>query len=192
MRICCLMLMDQCQVPRVSTWTEDQNMASRPIQPLGALFSFPQYRLSRSGKLIYYPTVIMSVRTMDTSHQWSYNSNIILFPLEADLQVVVLNDQLVEILHDHIAFYLRYLVYMTHVVADCIDALPASDWIGANRRVNRNEVIADILWSTSLGRKKLWVFIPERVDVDECSGEGVEIWAHWGRYTVVHLTSWSP
>lgn len=71
---------------------------------------------------------------------------ILVLPLQAGLQVVVLVDQVEEPLQEMVALLLCHSVDVPHMPSDGEDALPPGDRVGADDRVDRLEVESDVLW----------------------------------------------
>ena len=75
-----------------------------------------------------------------------------MLPLEADLEVVVLHNQLDKPVEEVLALLVREAVDALDVVADGEHGLPPRYWVGSNEGVNGLENLADVLGSAAGGR----------------------------------------
>lgn len=75
------------------------------------------------------------------------DGQIILAPAEADLQVMALGDELIEVTLDEVAFRLGGAVdpAMLNLVTSAEEGFPASDGVGTNDRVRSLEVSTVVL-----------------------------------------------
>lgn len=75
----------------------------------------------------------------------SRRTNVVLVvPLEANLQVVVLGDHLTESLEQVVGLLVSQLIDILGEGANGVDALPASDRIGAHNRMHGTELATDV------------------------------------------------
>jgi hypothetical protein len=78
------------------------------------------------------------------------NGEIILVPLEANLQVVIPGDDVDKLFENVIAFSLGNIIDVGNVRTNSKDGFPASNWVGADNRVNSLKFISNVLWCTTL------------------------------------------
>ena len=75
---------------------------------------------------------------------------ILVAPLEADLEVVVLSDHSKEFIEEVGALALGKTVNVLHMVTNGKDCLPAGYWVGADNWVYSGKLVADIEWRATL------------------------------------------
>jgi hypothetical protein len=74
---------------------------------------------------------------------------ILVVPLEADLEIMVLGDHTEELVEKMGRLVLSQAVDVLDVVADSEDGLPACNWVGADDWVLGREFIADVKWGAT-------------------------------------------
>jgi hypothetical protein len=120
---------------------------------------------------------------------------ILVVPLEADLEVVVLSDHAEEFSKEVRALTLREAVNVLDVMAEGKDGLPSSDWVGANDWMLGGELGTNIQWR-STGRIIEFKFVvlgglgEEWLSIS-CSKSVKELLVGWGE-AVIDFISRGP
>ena len=124
------------------------------------------------------------------------NSDIVgVLPLEAHLEVVVLDNKLSKPVEEMLALLLGQPIDALTVVADSIHRFPARDGVGTDDRVDGLEGLADVLGRATLATiyaeaVALGCLVEERLGV--VGGQCVEEGAQRGRDAVVQLVAGGP
>ena len=116
-------------------------------------------------------------------------------PLEPDLKIVVLHDELHKPRQEVLALLIGQAVDALDVVANAEDGLPAGDRVGADEGVDGLQQLADVLGRATLGRVDLEVValggvVEERLGRED--GQLIEETLEGGRDAVVELISRGP
>jgi len=122
------------------------------------------------------------------------DGKIIVVPSEANLQVVVLADQLIEVAFDELALSLGDIVdpACVNLMSSTEQALPASHRVSANDRVRSGEVQSSILWGTSVLFDELKVvlcsnFVEVWLMMSSCQAVGKSL-PNWGQPVISFIT----
>lgn len=122
----------------------------------------------------------------------SRRTNVVLVvPLEANLQVVVLGDHFTESLEQVIRLLIRQLIDVLGERANGVDALPASDGVGAHDGVHGTELATDVSGMAS-GAFVDVVLVEKKATSDIGGGQSLEQLLVWLRELIVDVVATGP
>src|SRR5271156_4566488 len=79
------------------------------------------------------------------------NRNIMLIPLESNLDIVIMRQQIQKVVQQQITLMFCNIIDVTYMMSHCKHTLPSSHWIGAHNRMHCLENFTNVLGSSARG-----------------------------------------